>query len=521
MDALTRRFTRVNGRVEAVFGYPPDRWRSLPGFWMGILHPEDRWRVAKAVNRVLLDREPCEIEYRAVASDGVVVRVRDQVRVLTDGEGLPRVLQGRMVVHERPRPEPPEPLPHVRRNRRSRSRADPLPWPGPIFTRRDRTQPGVVPEPVAFEERSERAEAEPVEAERLLASLGQAVVASDMEHRVTFWNAEAERLFGWTAAEAIGRTDSELVPARADTRQNAEILSALVHGRPWSAEVEARTRDGGTVPVLVSASAVTRPNGSSAGFVALITDLREVRRGAELRFRNATLDAVARIGRSAGRELYALAEGIDRLVQRARDRARGVPEIEDDLAQIQLAADQAVSLALELRDAGRDRDTTIRPTDLGELLERNVPALELLMPASVRVTTSVEAVPRAWLDSVAASQALFHLVADAVEAMPAGGRIEIAVRPAEVFARRAASLGVPAGQYAVLEIRDTRDTFEPAELGRWFDVAAAPEPHPLRRSAAHGLIRACGAWVTVEHPDDRNGLIARVYFRTVRNDPST
>ncbi len=513
MDAVTRRFTRVSGRVEAVFGYSPDRWYSLPGFWMGILHPEDRRRVALAVKRVLADLEPCEIEYRAVASDGVVVRIRDEVRVVTDGEGLPRLLQGRMMVHDRPRPEPPEPVPHVRRNRRSRSRAESMPWPGPIFTRRDRTPPVPIDEAPPAEEKQE-----PVEADRLLASLGQAVVASDTEHRVTFWNAAAEQLFGWTAVEAIGRMDSELVPARADSHQNAEILSALIHGRPWSAEVEARTRDGGTVPVLVSASSVARPDGSSTGFVALITDLREVRRGAALQLRNATLDAVARLGRSAGRELYALAERIDQNAGRARDRTPGAPALDDDLAAIQLAADQAVSLALELRDAGRDRDTRLRPTALGELLERNVPALALLTPDTVRVTTHIEPVSRAWLDGTAISQAMFHLVADAVEGMAAGGQIELAVRPVEVFARRAAEIGVPAGRYTALEIRDTRTTFEPTDLGQWFDIAAAPEPHPLRRSAAHGLIRACGAWTTVEHADDRNGLIVRVYFRTVRND---
>ncbi|MGD8278802.1 MAG: PAS domain-containing protein, partial [Gemmatimonadota bacterium] len=476
MDALTRRFTRVSGRVEAVFGYPPDRWRSVPGFWMGILHPEDRRRVARAVKQVLTDREPCEIEYRAVASDGAVVRIRDQVRLITDGEGLPRVLQGRMVEHERPRPEPPEPLPHVRRNRRARSRAGTVPWPGPIFTRRDRTGAGPIDEPPPAEEKEA-----PVEADRLLASLGEAVVASDAEHRVTFWNAAAERLFGWTAVEAIGRMDSELVPARADPRQNAEILSALIHGRPWSAEVEARTRDGGTVPVLVSASAVTRPDGSNGGFVALITDLREVRRGATLKLRNATLDAVARLGRSAGRELYALAERIDRLAGHARDRTRDAPALEDELAAIQLAADQAVSLALELRDAGRDRETQLRPTALAEVLERNVPALDLLTPDTIHVTTHIEPAPRAWLDSVAVSQAMFHLVADAVEAMAAGGRVELSVRPVEVFARRAAAIGVPAGRYAALEIRDTRIACEPTDLEQWFDVAAAPEPHPLRR----------------------------------------
>ena len=523
MDALTRRFTRVSGRVEAVFGYPSDSWRSLPGFWVGILHPEDRRRVAQAVNRALHDRVPCEIEYRALASDGAIVSVRDQVRVVADREGRPRLIQGRMVIHERPRPEPPEPLRHVRRSRRGRG--DYVLPPVSIYRRRE-SAPAPEPEP-ARQPEAQREPAVPLEvpaptpADRTLAALGQAVIASDAQHRVIFWNRAAELLFGWSAAEAIGRLDSELVPARADASQNAEILAALIHGRAWTAEVEAGTRDGGTVPVLVSATAVAGPDGSDAGFVALITDLSGVRHAERLRLQRATLDAVAGVGRDAGRELQSLADHIHELATRAAESARaGAPgDLAGEIAGIRDAADQAASLALELRAIGRDRDVAITPADMGELVRQNVPALELLAPSNVRVSTRIEATPRAWLDPVAISQAVLNLAADACHAMPDGGRLEIRVAPTEVFARRALESGIPAGHYTMLEIRDTRPQFEPEDIDRWFDPAAGPAAHSLRRSAAHGLIRQCGAHVTTETAgDDGNGLIIRVYFRVVRSN---
>ena len=520
MDALTRRFTRVSGRVEAVFGYPSDSWRTLPGFWIGILHPEDRRRIAQAVHRVLRDRQPCEIEYRAVASDGAEVRVRDQVRVVSDSAGNARLLQGRMVVHDRPRAEPPEPVPHVRRARYGRGRLDSA-WPAQVWARREAAPPRppepIAPQPVEEPEPPPEPAAPPPE--RVLASLAQAVVVSDAEHRVTFWNRAAEVLFGWSAAEAIGRLDAELVPARAGTSQNAEILAALIHGRPWSAEVEARTRDDLTVPVMVSASAVSRPDGTAGGFVAVITDLREVRRDAAVRLREATMEAVASLARAAGRELGALADRMDSLVGHALSRlAPHDAALADDLAAIRRAADEAGSLALELRDAGRDRAAVIRPVDLGELVLQNRPALELLATASVRISTRIEPAPRAWLDPVAISQALFHFAADACHAMADDGRLEIRVAPLEVSPRRAAEAGIPAGQFVTLEIRDTRATFAPADPDRWFDPAAGPDSHALRRSAAHGLVRQCGAWVTADPAIDGNGIIIRVYFRVVRTE---
>lgn len=516
MDALTRRFTRVSGRVEAVFGYPPERWRSLPGFWVGILHPEDRHRVAQAVNRAIRDREPCEIEYRAFASDGAVVRIRDQVRIIADRDGQPRLIQGRMVVHERPSPEEPEPVRHVRRGRRGRGRGDYVVPPVSIYAPREAAARREAPaEPVD--------EAVPGIAERILAAAGQAVVASDADHRVTYWNPAAEALLGWTASEAIGELDSEMVPARADAQQNAEILAALIHGRSWTAEVDVETRDGRSVPVLVSASAVTMPDGSSGGFVALITDLREVRRGAAHQLHGTTMDAVARVGRAAGRELHSLADRIDAYARVALERPDVVgTAIAEDLAAIRRATDEAAALAFELRDTGRDREANIRPSDLTDLAKQNVPALELLAPTSVRVSTKTEPAPPVWLDPVAISQALLYLAADACDAMPEGGRLEIGVRAEEVFARRSTEIGVPTGHYVTLDIRDTRTVFDPEDIDRWFDPAVSPERHPLRRSAAHGLIRQSGAWTTTEYAtDDGNGLIIRVYFRIVRSPGSS
>jgi PAS domain S-box-containing protein len=518
MDALTRRFTRVSGRVEAVFGYPSESWRSLPGFWVGILHPEDRRRVARAVNQALLDRLPCEIEYRALASDGAVVHVRDQVRVLADREGRPRLIQGRMVVHERPRPEPPEPIRHVRRSRRGRGE---YALPVSVYRRTEpmaerEPAPGARPEPQPL-----TPPAAPPAAgseSRTLAAIGQAVIVSDAEHRVTFWNQAAELLFGWPAVEAIGRLDSELVPARMDSAQNTETIAALVGGRTWTAEVVTRTRAGQAIPVLIAASAISAPDGSPGGFVAIITDLSSVRRAETLRLGEHVMDAVASLGRVAGRELQSLAERIEERARVALER-RAAEEMSAELSAIRDAADRAASLALELRAAGRDRDVLVRPADPGELLRQNLPALELLAPLGVRVSTRIEATPRAWLDPVAISQALLNLAADACQAMPDGGRLELRVAPAEIFARRALESGIPPGLFAMLEIRDTRATFEPEDVHRWFDPAAGPAPHALRRAAAHGLIRQCGAHVTVDLTGDGgNGLTVRVYFRTVRSD---
>jgi PAS domain S-box-containing protein len=48
----------------------------------------------------------------------------------------------------------------------------------------------------------------------VVAAIGDAVIVSDVEGRVVVWNAAAERLFGWTEAEALGQRMDMIVPER-------------------------------------------------------------------------------------------------------------------------------------------------------------------------------------------------------------------------------------------------------------------------------------------------------------------
>ncbi|MFY0538063.1 PAS domain-containing protein [Nannocystis pusilla] len=55
--------------------------------------------------------------------------------------------------------------------------------------------------------------ATPPHQQNLLEFTHEAVIALDEAERVTFWNRAAERMYGWTAAEALGRTLPELLRA--------------------------------------------------------------------------------------------------------------------------------------------------------------------------------------------------------------------------------------------------------------------------------------------------------------------
>ncbi|MBD1878742.1 PAS domain-containing sensor histidine kinase [Coleofasciculus sp. FACHB-T130] len=98
MDAVTWKFTFVSDRAQDILGYPIGQWLDEPTFWQDyLLHPEDRdWCVNFCVSATNQAKDH-EFQYRAIASDGRLVWLKDVVRVVCDEQGCPKLLRGVMV----------------------------------------------------------------------------------------------------------------------------------------------------------------------------------------------------------------------------------------------------------------------------------------------------------------------------------------------------------------------------------------------------------------------------------------
>lgn len=92
-DPLTLRYTFVSQHAANLLGYPPQLWLDDPGFWPGLIHPDDRDTAVAMRSRILTGRGH-ELEYRVTAADGRVLWMRDVVHVVRDPGGTPQRLRG-------------------------------------------------------------------------------------------------------------------------------------------------------------------------------------------------------------------------------------------------------------------------------------------------------------------------------------------------------------------------------------------------------------------------------------------
>jgi PAS domain S-box-containing protein len=151
----------------------------------------------------------------------------------------------------------------------------------------------------------------------LVASSEDAIVSKTLEGIVTSWNAAAERLFGYTAAEMIGQPIIRVIPPELH-HEETEILSKLRSGeRIERYETVRLHKDGRRFEVSLTLSPVRDPGGRIVGASKIAHDITDRRRAERaLKEEAEALETLNRVGQAVAAQL-----DLDRIVQIVTDAA--------------------------------------------------------------------------------------------------------------------------------------------------------------------------------------------------------
>jgi PAS domain S-box-containing protein len=113
------------------------------------------------------------------------------------------------------------------------------------------------------------AEAAAIELQRsrvvsIVEASSEAILSTAMDGTIVSWNRAAERLYGYTPGEAVGRTDLELVPFDRLSEHQESIRRAL-RGEAVMLNTRRRRRNGTYVEVTVMYACLADPNGKPIG----------------------------------------------------------------------------------------------------------------------------------------------------------------------------------------------------------------------------------------------------------------
>ena len=137
---------------------------------------------------------------------------------------------------------------------------------------------------VSFIDITERKQAEEVRLwlSAVVASSSDAIMSFAMDQTILSWNAGAQRIFGYSAAEAIGRRLSMLGPEEKDERQREQMLRQLREGNAISnLEVTRQRKDGSDVMVALSVSPIKDTHDKVIGGTAIARDITRQNQAAD------------------------------------------------------------------------------------------------------------------------------------------------------------------------------------------------------------------------------------------------
>ena len=369
----------------------------------------------------------------------------------------------------------------------------------------------------------ERAEKRLRDHAALLDRATDAIFVRDIDGVVRFWNVSAERLYGWSAAEAVGR-DATALLSRGSSPVLEQALATVRARGEWTGELHQITRSGKEVVVasrwtLVddgTPGAETRPPESQSVLV-INTDVTE-RKALESQLQRAQrLESIGVLAGGIAHDLNNVLTPIlmasELLMLRATDA-----ESRSLLTMLQASTERGAELVKQILTFARGTEGERQVLYLPPLCKEVGKLLAQTFPKSITIATDVP--QNLWLisgDATQVHQVLTNLCVNARDAMPQGGTLRLSARNEVVDAARVHGLHPDAhpGSFVVLAVRDSGSGIAPEILDRIFDpfftTKEIGKGTGLGLSTTLGIVKSGGGFVTVESERGK-GTLFEVYL---------
>jgi len=269
----------------------------------------------------------------------------------------------------------------------------------------------------------------------LVATTQDAVVSIDRRGRIVLFNAAAERIFGYTAAEIAGRKVNDLMAEPYASEHDDYIAryekTGEAHAIGRIRTVTGRRKSGESFPIELSVTEIEVDD--QVHYAAFLRDISET---VDLHTRAVENERLAAIGSTAakiGHEIANPLNGIYLTLQLVEQRLSRQPSADEhvttDIARIKKEIGRLNQLVTEFRVLSRQQNYNFRPARLSELIDDMVDVQQPLCETrAIRVVRHMPAsLPPIDVDEDKLKQALLNLFKNAIEAMPNGGDLTLEV----------------------------------------------------------------------------------------------
>ena len=353
---------------------------------------------------------------------------------------------------------------------------------------------------------TERLEAQRITSElaAVVAHSNDAIVASTVDGEIVSWNVGAERLYGYSTDEAVGkRLDMLIPPDRLDELPQA--LTMVSRGESLANYETVRLRkDGKRISVSLTDSPIRSEGARVTGMSSIARDITERKRLEEELLQSQKMDAVGRLAGGIAHDFNNILTAIlgysDLLIGQIDEKQW----MYKHLSEIRKAADFAASLTHQLLAFSRRQPLFLRVFNLNDTVKSMHKMLQRVIGEHIQIHTHLKAeIGRLKADPSQLEQVLLNLCVNARDAMPRGGSITIETADVTYFLDDFYSVNeMPAGEYVKLTICDTgtgmtpevkKHIFEP-----FFTTKEKGQGTGLGLATCYGIVKQSGGYIAVD-----------------------
>jgi PAS domain S-box-containing protein len=270
--------------------------------------------------------------------------------------------------------------------------------------------------------------------EQLVRSAGDAIISIDRPGHITGWNPAAERIFGLTAAEAIGRSLRGVFPERYE--QAARL--ALTGAQPvTSFDLSAKRQDGRELNLAVTLSGVPGRDGKIDGLLAIVRDMTSQRELETQMHQSEKLTALGQVAGGIAHDFNNLLQAILGYSQLMTKNMGNAEVVRRGLSVIETAATGGAETVRRIQKFARLRpDEPFVSVEINQVIQDAVaitrPRWEERVAKGgvpLRLELRLTPLPAVMGRPSELNEVITNLILNAIDAMPEGGTLGIYTRP--------------------------------------------------------------------------------------------
>ena len=335
-----------------------------------------------------------------------------------------------------------------------------------------------------------------------VAQTPMAVIDWNTQFEVVTWNPAAERIFGFTAAEALGRRGPELIVPPAVRPQVEGIWQALLRRTGGTHSInENITKDGHILtcewfntPLVGADGGVIGVSSFCADITARVSLEQQVLQSQKLQ---AVGQLAAGIAHDFNNELTVILGNASLL----DFSPRLTKEDRTYVGQVQAASTRSAALVRQLLAFSRKQVIQPKPLDLNELIASDAKMLSSLLGELIILRCTFAPTPaRVHADRGMLDQVVLNLAVNARDAMPGGGQLQFTAEIVTVdTAHRHANAEARLGRFCCLSVTDTGCGMDAATQARifepFFTTKGVGQGTGLGLATVYGIVQQHDGWI--------------------------